>query len=128
MARTMLVTCCRFAHSYPQGVDENTRQYLSALVDAVEHFWLESIAAQVLLQELKVPNWSGRIWKYCQRSEAKALAQRQFAPARAILQQVPIDSAALVALVSALGTPERVAAKAAMPKRAARHARSSRAA
>ena len=128
MARTMLVTCCRLAHSYPQGVDENTREYLAALVDAVEHFWLESIAAQTLLQAVSVPNWSEWICKYCERSDAKALAQKQFAPARAIINQVQIDSAALVALVSALGTPERAAAKAVMPKRVARRARSSRAA
>ena len=88
-------------------MDENARKGLSAVIDALEHYWLESHAAQQLLQICKVPNWSELLYKYCERPEAKALARKQFAVARALIQQAQTDSKALEALVSTLGTPER---------------------
>jgi len=76
-------------------------------MDALEHFWLESHAAQQLLERCGIPDWHGQIWEYCRRPEAKALAQKRFALARALIHQAQTDSAALEGLVSALGTPEK---------------------
>ena len=87
-------------------MDENARQYLSAVIDTLEYFWLENQAAKHLLERYE-PGWFELIHEYCERPEAKALAQKRFALARAVIRQAQTDSAALEALASALGTPEK---------------------
>lgn len=83
-------------------MDEETRKLLSDLVTALEHFWLESQAAMSLLEQYRIPNWFDLVYEYCERLESKALSQKRFASARALIQLAQKDSEALEALLSAL--------------------------
>jgi len=86
---------------------DNEHKFLSDFISTLEHFWLENQAAQYLLERYKVPGWADLIQEYCNRPESKALAQKRFALVRAVVQKAQTDPAALEALVSALGTPEK---------------------
>lgn len=76
-------------------MNEEMRKLLSDLVTSLEHFWLESQAAQFLLEKYQVPNAFDLVSDYCQLEESKNRAHERFAGAHALIRLAQIDSEAL---------------------------------
>ena len=86
-------------------MDDNARQFLSAIVDALEKSWLENIAAVTLLERLKVPDYYKFIFDYVQSEEGKSLAKKKFELPRLLIQQAQIESKELEQLLGLLQAP-----------------------
>jgi len=83
-------------------MNEETRQILSTLVDALESLWLENVAMHHLLDQCKAPNWFDLMYDYCQLDSSKARAHEKFAPYRVLIQAAQMDSKALESLLDSL--------------------------
>ena len=75
---------------------------LSAIVDALEVFWLRYEAAMILLDKAKIPNYRELVTAYAEKEANKTRARARFAEADALLRRCQIDSGALTALSQAL--------------------------
>jgi hypothetical protein len=85
-------------------MDKNARQFLNAVVDALEHFWLRTQAEEHLLDYYKVPHWEKLVDDWCELETSKSRAEKRFAAARGAIRLAQNDSEALEELVKLLGT------------------------
>jgi hypothetical protein len=83
-------------------MNEETRQMLSSLVNALESLWLENLAMHHLLEQYGSPGWFDLMYEYRERASSKARAREKFAPFRALIQAAQSDSKALESLLEAL--------------------------
>ena len=85
-------------------MDDQMRKAMSAIVDALELYWLESKAAMHLLRKNKhlIPSWYDFIYNYAHSEEGRSEAAKKFELPRLLIRQAQIESKDLEELLKLL--------------------------